>query len=92
MNRPNYDEITLNMRWGRAPLNFNLNYKENEKVKIRRKLQQFNTFLNSYGLSFKNIDIGRNVGPANFRLNIEDNNNVINRAELCQRAKDRSYV
>ena len=91
MDRPNYDEIILNMRWGRVPF-FNLNHKENEKVNIRRKLQQFNTFLNSFGLSFKNIDMGRNVGPANFRLNIEDNNNVINRAELCQRAKDVAHM
>ena len=89
--RPVYDEIILNLRWGRTPF-FNLNRKDNEKVKIKKKLEQFNVFLNTYGLSFKQIEISNFDNQNDFALNITENLIQNNIAAICQTARDEALM
>ena len=93
MNLPNYDEIGLNLRWGRRPY-FDLSRQDNQKIKIRRKLEQFNTYLNTFGLGFKNIDICRMdaINNNNFKLNIEKEIPDLDKAEICQKARDQALM
>ena len=50
----NHESIEISLRRGRVPY-FNLNNKSTEKKRIKKKLIQFNNYLNTYGLSFNNI-------------------------------------
>ena len=52
----NNDSIELNLRRGKVPY-FNLRNKLEQKIKIKKKLDQFNTYLNTFGLCFSKIDI-----------------------------------
>lgn len=89
--RPVYDEIILNLRWGRTPF-FDLNRKDNEKVKIKKKLEQFNVFLNTYGLSFKQKEISNFDNQNDFALNITENLVQNNNAAICQTARDEALM
>ena len=81
----NRETIELSLR-RRIPY-FNLRDKQNEKIKIKKKLVQFNKFLNSYGLGFEKIEIKR-MNPTNkFALDITEDITV-NKAAICQMARD----
>ena len=93
----NHESIELNLR-RRTPY-FNLRDQMNEKKKIKKKLLQFNKFLNSYGLEFKKIDIAQvNQAAGEFQLYIKQDVPTADAAAICQNARDvslmseRSYV
>lgn len=90
MNRPNYDEIIINMRWSRRAF-FQLARQDNLKMKIKRKLIQFNNYLNSYGLKFKNIEIIQRDDINDFNLKIEENLTQ-DEAVIFQRARDTALM
>ena len=81
----NREIIKLSLR-RRIPY-FNLRDKQNEKIKIKKKLMQFNNFLNSYGLGFETIDIKRMNPSKKFALNITEDI-AVNEAAICQTARD----
>jgi hypothetical protein len=87
----NHESIELNLR-KRTPY-FNLRDQLNEKRKIKRKLIQFNNFLNSYGLRFKSIDICPQTSQTDdFDLNIRQDTETVDKAALCQTARDLSLM
>lgn len=51
-----YDYIDLNFRKSRIPY-FKLSHKLDQKAKLKKKLDQFNTYLKTFGLSFNKIEI-----------------------------------
>ena len=68
----NNDSIELNLRRGKVPY-FNLRNKLEQKIKIKKKLDQFNTYLNTFGLCFSKIDIVtiQTTNPSNkYKLDI----------------------
>ena len=81
----NRETIELSLR-RRIPY-FNLRDKQNEKIKIKKKLVQFDKFLNSYGLGFEKIEIKRMKPINKFALDITEDITV-NEAAICQMARD----
>ena len=84
-----YDSIELNFRRFRVPY-FDLIDKSKEKRKIKKKLDQFNKYLNSYGLGFNKIEISKQT-VNNYMLDIETNTTQEteqSKAAICQTAKD----
>ena len=89
----NHESIELNLR-RRIPY-FHLLDQMKEKRKIKRKLAQFNRFLGSYGLNFKKIDIcetEQNQIAPEFEINIEQSFPVVDKAALCQTARDAGLI
>ena len=87
----NHESIELNLR-KRTPY-FSLRDQLNEKRKIKKKLIQFNKFLNSYGLRFKTIDICPQLNQTNeFDLNITEDPTTVDKVAICQTARDVSLM
>lgn len=81
----NHEYIQLNLRKNRVPY-FNLYDKMKEKRKIKKKLDEFNNFLYTYGLSFSNVEI--TTIQDNYNLTIAKNRTIDKQAAICQTAKD----
>ena len=83
---------------------FDLINKKHERLKIKKKLKQFNTYLKTFGLEFENIQIKRenendNNQNNDFNLKIVDNmvmdgeyEDNIDLNALCQNAKDQACM
>ena len=87
----NHDTIELNLRRGRIPY-FNLRNKLEQKITIKKKLDQFNNYLNTFGLSFSKIDITPVQNNFKYKLSIFEKMSMdtIDSEEdaISQRAKD----
>ena len=89
-----YDCIDLNSRIRRVPY-FSLVDKLKEKKKLKKKLDQFNTYLKSYGLAFNKIQIYKHDinNEKDFDLEIESKEPAgIDKVALCQTARDVSLM
>ena len=82
----NHETIELSLR-RRIPY-FDLRDKQNEKRKRKKKLIQFNKFLNSYNLGFESIEIKRMNPTQKFALNISQDLPTLDKAAICQTAKE----
>jgi hypothetical protein len=88
-----YDSIDLNLRYGRTRY-FNLIHKQTEKIKFRRKLTQFNTYLRTYGLNLKRIEIDDNIQNEtnDFKLDITEAREELDLVSICQIARDKANI
>ncbi len=87
-----YDCIDLNLRHGRIPY-FDLVQKRAERMKFRKKLNQFNNYLRTYGLNLKSVEIDDNVeNEEGFKLQISEKADDLNLAALCQKARDSANI
>ena len=86
----NYESIELTLR-RRIPY-FDLKDKQNEKRKIKKKLIQFNKFLNSYNLGFESIEIKRMNPTQKFALNISQDLPTLQTAKEIALMSEKSYL
>lgn len=92
------DTIELPIRPSRIPY-FDLINKKHERLKIKKKLMQFNRFLQTFGLCFKNIQITKDNQSNNFKLGIENNTDIDDEHEensklnaIFQNARDKACM
>lgn len=90
----NHESIEISLRRGRVPY-FNLHNKSTEKKRIKKKLIQFNNYLNTYGLSFNNIEISNQIED-DFRLEIAEvpkmYQTIKEKSAICQTARDEALM
>jgi len=86
----NHETIELSLR-RRIPY-FDLRDKQNEKRKIKKKLIQFNKFLNSYNLGFESIEIKRMNPTQKFALNISKDLPTLQTAKEIALMSEKSYL
>jgi hypothetical protein len=84
-----YDCIDLNLRLKRIPY-FSLVDKQSEKKKIKKKLLQFNKYLQTMGLCFEKISVSPDNQNNDFKLEMKRTESIQTESTktICQNIKD----
>jgi len=90
-----YLSIDLNMKPGRLPY-FNLIHKQTEKLKFKKHLTKYDTYLRTFGLGLDEVKIRKiddnEENNGSFKLDIIEERKSIDTASLCQKVRDIASV